>query len=162
MEAINNNNGKHPGGRPLKYKPDYMDSKLTEYINDCEVNKKPVTITGYCQWIGSNRETLSEYADRDEFVDTIKRLKGAAENCLVDVMLSGKNPAGAIFLAKNHFNYTDKIEQTSTNVNLFVAGTAEDAAALLSGMAGYLAARETNTKAINSPVVDAEYTVKQE
>jgi hypothetical protein len=119
-------NNKHPGGRPLKYTPEFMDTKLTEYIQQQTEQQKPVTITGYCQYIGTNRETLGEYKDRDEFADIIKRLRGAAENCLVDVMLSGKNPAGAIFLAKNHFDYSDKttVEHTGNTGQLIAPDVA--------------------------------------
>jgi hypothetical protein len=119
-------NNKHPGGRPLKYTPEFMDAKLTEYIQQQTEQQKPVTITGYCQYIGTSRDTLLDYDNHEQFSDVLKRIRGAAETYLVDFMLSGKNPAGAIFLAKNHFNYSDKttVEHTGNTGQLIAPDVA--------------------------------------
>jgi hypothetical protein len=112
---------KKPIGHPLKYTPEFFSNAVDIYINNKE---EPITITGFCNSIGTSRELLSEYKDRPEFVDCIKRLRGACENYAVNHLFNGKNPVGAIFYLKNMFDWADKQEISQSNTNVLIAAPA--------------------------------------
>jgi len=127
------------GGRPLKYTLAEMQQKIDAYFASCFeemyepvtdkkgnlLNWKPVcdrhgnilkrriapfTITGLALALDTTRETLCEYEEKDGFVDTIKKAKEIVANYAEEQCLTAKNPAGAIFIAKNH-GFKDKTEQ---------------------------------------------------
>jgi hypothetical protein len=113
-------------GRPLKYKPDEFADKIEQYFNWCDeqrtiiyndagqvvkVIEKPYTVTGLCVYLGTTRETLREYMDREEFVDAIKRAKARIENYVEEGSLTGRlNVIASIFNLKNNFGWKDKQE----------------------------------------------------
>ncbi len=131
---------KHPGGRPLKFESvDELQKKCDEYFNSCyeiftvrvktgrkkmkngkyrnrykrEKKQKlirPLTITGLALSLDTNRQTLINYEEKEEFFDTIKKAKLICENFAEEYLYTGKNVAGAIFNLKN--NYAWKEEQT--------------------------------------------------
>lgn len=141
------------GGRPLKYTPDYMSRKLTEYLSKCETDKLPVTITGYCLYIDTNRQTLSEYADKDEFADIIKKVHQASEDFAASFLYSGKNPAGAIFYLKNLHGWADRqdINISSTlTMRLDDAQIEQLADAALSARQQRLAAKEVQAEVLDA------------
>ena len=105
-------NGKNKTGRPEKFlDPKEIKKKGMEYIDDCVANKKPITITGLCLWLGTTRDTLMVYQGKEEFSDTIKRLKLYAENFAEEYLYNpnGRAVVGAIFALKN-FGWSDKLE----------------------------------------------------
>lgn len=72
---------------------------------------KPVTVGGLAVHLETTRETLREYKDRPEFVDTIKKAWVFIETALENGMLDGSiNPTAGIFNAKNNFGWRDKTE----------------------------------------------------
>jgi len=94
---------KNEVGRPLKFKsPKELEKKGMDYIKECRRKKKPITVTGLCLHLDTSRETLMNYQQRDEFFDTIKRLKLYAENYAEEKLFSGRNTVGAIFALKNY------------------------------------------------------------
>lgn len=105
-------NGKNDTGRPEKFfDPKEMEKAGMAYIEDCRANKEPITITGLCLWLGTTRDTLMEYQRKQEFSDTIKRLKLHAENFCEEYLYNpnGRAVVGAIFALKN-FGWSDKME----------------------------------------------------
>jgi hypothetical protein len=101
----------HPGGRPLKFQtPEDLEAKGLEYIKLCESAGRPMTITGMAIHLDTSRETLMDYQERDQFSDTVKKLKSYCEDYAEQSMYIGKNPAGAIFALKN-FGWRDRTEQ---------------------------------------------------
>lgn len=59
----------------------------------------------------SSRQSLKEYADREEYSDTIKRAKLRILLIHKKLALKGKiNPTIFIFNSKNNFGYSDKTE----------------------------------------------------
>jgi hypothetical protein len=77
---------------------------------------KPVTVGGLAVFLETSRETLREYKERPEFVDTIKRAWEFIEMSLENGMLDGSiNPTAGIFNAKNNFNWRDKNETDITS-----------------------------------------------
>ena len=101
---------KHPGGRPLKFEtPEEVQGLCDAYFKECEENDTPLTITGLAMYLDTTRQGLLNYAERDEFYDTIKRAKLKVENYAELQVYKGKNAAGPIFILKNH-GWTDKSE----------------------------------------------------
>jgi hypothetical protein len=97
----------HPGGRPSKYDPSFIQVAQT-YIDSCgrEATELP-TIEGLALTIGVDDTTLLKWGDEhEEFLATLKELKEKQKAQLVnDGMYGGKevNSTMAIFLLKcNH------------------------------------------------------------
>ena len=107
-----------PAGRPrLIDSPEEMLEAGLKYFDDCEKNNKPILITGLALALGlSGREALAEYGRREEFSDTIKRLKSVCENYAESRIYGDKNPAGAIFALKN-YGWTDKTQTELTGAD---------------------------------------------
>ena len=74
---------------------------------------KPYTIVGLAQHLGTTRQTLLDYQERDGFFDTIKNAKVKCEAYTVEQLFQPKIAAGVIFNLKNNYGYTDKIDHTS-------------------------------------------------
>lgn len=102
--------GKNDTGRPFKFKSvKELEEKGMEYINECKKKKRPITVTGLCLHLDTNRETLMNYEKKDKFFDAIKRLKLYAENYAEEKLFSGRHTVGAIFALKN-FGWQDRLE----------------------------------------------------
>lgn len=86
-----------------------------DFIEECRKNDKPITITGLCIRLGTTRQTLMDYERKDEFADTVKRLKIRAENYAEEYLYNknGRAVVGAIFALKN-FGWSDKMEFESS------------------------------------------------
>lgn len=103
-------------GRPLMFKnKEELQKKIDEYF---EVTpKEEWIITGLAQYLGTYRQTLMEYQQRDEFADTIKKAK---EKVMAgyEIDLKQKGRVGTIFALKN-FGWVDKVEiESNVNVSL--------------------------------------------
>ena len=103
---------KNKGGRPPIIKtPEEFDRLVDEYVQKCETEERPLTITGLCLHLGfEERKRLYEQADRAGFSHSVKRarliVEADYERRLGDKTLSA---AGTIFALKN-FGWTDKTE----------------------------------------------------
>lgn len=72
---------------------------------------KPATITGLALFLNTSRETLREYKERPEFVDSIKKALDFCHNFIEEGLVNGKiNPAAGIFNLKNNYGWHDKTE----------------------------------------------------
>ena len=102
----------NPVGRPLKFKSvEELDTKIQDYFDTTP--KDEWTITGLALALETTRQTLVEYEDRDEFVDTIKKAKLKVENGYeIDLKKHGRS--GTIFALKN-FDWRDKTETDLTS-----------------------------------------------
>lgn len=109
-------------GRPLKYQDiNKLQQDIEHYFSTCDKGKEievydkkvqevkkitvpiPYTITGLALALDTSRETLREYQERPEFVDTIKKAKERVENYAELRLMTGDLfPASAIFALKNH------------------------------------------------------------
>jgi hypothetical protein len=104
--------------RPLKFKtPEELQRKIDEYFDMCDENNKPYTISGLAYYLGTNRQTLLNYEERDEFFDTIKNAKARIEAFVEESLWTPKITAGVIFNLKNNFGWNDKNENKVT-INL--------------------------------------------
>ena len=97
-------------GRPRKIEtPEEMDRLVDEYVEDCDLNAKPLTLTGMILHLGlSSRESFDTYKTYDGFSDSVKRAKLIIEN-QYETALHANATAGPIFALKN-FGWSDKQE----------------------------------------------------
>lgn len=108
---MSNGRSKHPGGRPLKYKSaEEMQTLMDKYFSETPINQW--TITGVAIALDTDRTTLINYENKDEFFDTIKRAKTKVENAY-ELSLRVNGRAGDIFGLKN-FGWKDKTETDIT------------------------------------------------
>ncbi|TSA45995.1 MAG: hypothetical protein D4R56_04670 [Deltaproteobacteria bacterium] len=127
---------KHAGGRPPKYRtPEELQERIDSYFDSCWVDKvtetttkdgtctmstvryqdRPYTMMGLAIALGFNtRKSLCDYADKPEFVNTIKKARAIVEMNVEELLLEGKNAAGPIFWMKNNSDYRDRQELEHT------------------------------------------------
>lgn len=98
-------------GRPLKFEtPELLEEKINEYFS--VTPKEEWTWTGLALHLDTSRETLREYKERPEFVDSLKKALLKVENSYeLDLKKHGRS--GTIFALKN-FDWKDKSEQDIT------------------------------------------------
>jgi len=104
------------GGRPLKFEtPEELDEKINEYFTKCEQKGERPFITELAYYLDTSRETLREYKERPEYVDSIKKALMRCEMALEKNLIEGKiNPTGTIFNLKNNYGWKDKTETDVT------------------------------------------------
>ncbi len=95
-------------GRPLDYQTvEELQSAVKEYF---QTETDHITITGLALFLGFNsRQSLINYEERPEYMDTVKKAKLFIENSYENGLLGGKNPIGFIFALKN-FGWADRQE----------------------------------------------------
>jgi len=95
-------------GRPLKFQtPDELEAAIEKYLDDTPVDE--YTVTGLALAIGTSREVLSNYQDRDDYSEIVKRAKCIVENSY-ELSLRKHGRSGDIFALKN-FGWRDKTER---------------------------------------------------
>lgn len=116
---------KHAGGRPLKFKSvEDMQIMIDAYFKECDENKKPYTVTGLAYALDTDRQTLIEYTERNEYTNTIKRAKDKCQRYAEEQLFRPSQVAGVIFNMKNNYGWKDVQEVVTTNNNISV--TLED------------------------------------
>lgn len=93
-------------GRPLKYTLEEIISLSDNYFD--VTDPEEWTITGLALALDTSRKVLMEYEERDEFSNTIRKLKTKIEN-QYELSLRRNGRSGDIFGLKN-FGWTDKIQ----------------------------------------------------
>lgn len=124
--------GKNKVGRPLKFKSvEELENRIKGYFKECdrwrpvqvvfkwEVNtvmkQIPYTITGLASFLWTNRQTLINYEEKEEYFDTIKRAKEKVERDMEErAMMWENNATMSIFSLKNNFDWKDKSEVDET------------------------------------------------
>lgn len=116
------------GGRPKKYtEVEIMQQKINKYFEECDKDNEPYTVTGLCLALNICRDTLAEYAKKEEFSDTIKKAKLKVENYLERHLITDNSTTGIIFNLKNNFGWTDKQQlEHSGNINNPFEGLSTD------------------------------------
>lgn len=116
---------KRPVGRPLTFKTaKELQKVIDEYFDWCENriktiwdeskqkeivvnNPAPYTMSGLARRMGIDRHTLLNYAEKDEFLATIKAARERIHED-VETRLMEKQATGAIFNLKNNFGWRDE------------------------------------------------------
>lgn len=118
---------KNSGGRPPKYKSvNEIEDLIDKFFEDCEgtplinhktgepyfnkygepviIGKHPPTVTGLALALGFNsRQSLLNYQDKPEFMDTITRAKSLIEQYNEERLYDRDGVNGAKFQLKNNF-----------------------------------------------------------
>lgn len=103
----------HAGGRPVKFgSREELQTKINNYFKECKENELPITITGLALALDTNRQTLINYGNKDDFYDIIEKAKLTVENSY-ELRLIESGRSGDIFALKN-FGWTDRQEIDST------------------------------------------------
>lgn len=99
-------------GRPLKYESvKEMQKDIDKYFEECDENKKPYTVSGLAYALDTNRQTLLNYEEKEEFFDTIKKAKAKIEVYNEEMLYNKEVPTtGIIFNLKNNYGWKDKQE----------------------------------------------------
>ena len=93
-------------GRPLIFNsPEELEVQVNLYF---DTDDKP-TLAGLAYALGINRQTLYNYAERDEFFDIIKKAREHVEMLYERRLIYESNPTGVIFALKN-MSWKDKVE----------------------------------------------------
>lgn len=99
--------------------PKQVEERLDWYFNHCfESDMKP-TVTGFCNSLGIDKQTLFNWKNGTYRADSHQAIILKAYKLLEELwenyMLNGKiNPVSGIFLGKNMWNYSDKQEYVVT------------------------------------------------
>ena len=94
-----------------------VEEKINAYFNYCEEKEKPYTMSGLAYYLGIDRKTLINYSKNEEYFHTIKKARDKVQMQLEENALSNKaNPTFTIFNLKNNFDWKDKIEHSSSEV----------------------------------------------
>lgn len=122
----------NPVGKPLIFKTvEELQAAVDQYFDECDNRMKeihtkegeavaitvpePYTMSGLAYALGISRQTLIDYENRDEYVDTIKRARARVERDVERRLLEGTSgAAGPIFNLKNNFGWKDKKELEAT------------------------------------------------
>lgn len=119
------------GQPPAFNSPEELESKIAEYFAFCDariqhvyspkadavievINPAPYTMSGLARACGVDRQTILNYAAKDEYFGTIKAARERVHED-VETRLMEKQATGAIFNLKNNFGWVDKTEQDQTH-----------------------------------------------
>lgn len=98
-------------GRPLKWETaEAMQQEIDAYFESTPEQRW--TITGLAMALDTDRQTLINYSEREDFFDTVNKAKLKVENAY-EIDLREKGHAGNIFALKN-FGWKDKTEVDAT------------------------------------------------
>lgn len=103
-------------GRPLMFStPHALEDALETYFESTP--REEWTVTGLALALGTSRQVLVDYAERDGYAELVNRAKLRVENAY-EISLRKHGRSGDIFALKN-FGWKDKTEQ---DINANVTG----------------------------------------
>ena len=113
-------------GRPLKFASvEELQEKINDYFNN-------TLEEGLALALDTDRQTLINYQNREEYFDTIKKAKTRIEHSY-EKALRKNGRTGDIFALKN-FGWTDKQEiESNVNMNAYSNLSEEELRALANG-----------------------------
>jgi len=146
MAEQEDNQEKHPGGRPLKYQTvAELDLAIQLYFDKCDphiethliangisgkgetmfeerkvlTDQRPYTMSGLARALGISRQTLLDYSERPEFLDSIQAAKDKCQE-YAESQLFGPYANGAKFSLTNNYkgkyqDWSDKHEVDHTS-----------------------------------------------
>lgn len=100
---------KRPVGRPPTWtNPDVLAKLIDQYFK----NQPHPTMAGLAESLDISRASLYQYAEKDEFIDTIKKARQRIELIYEDLLIYGTAPTGVIFALKNT-GWKDRTDMTT-------------------------------------------------
>jgi len=109
----------HPGRPPKFESPEQLQQMFEEWQATFtkDVDEIP-DVEGFCIYLDTARQTLFDYEQKNEYSDTVKRIKDWIIYKKKQLAMKGKiPPAIYIFDAKNNAGYVDKQEIDSRNTH---------------------------------------------
>lgn len=81
-----------PGGRPTKYKAEYVTEEHTQgFIDYCEKKKEVVTLCGYAVYLGVSEDVFPLWKDKyPEFIVTVAKIKQISKHQMLQGGLNKK------------------------------------------------------------------------
>lgn len=111
----------NPLGRPPKFAtPELLLEAFEQWQKEFDeggslTNDIP-DVEGFCDYVGAWRDLLIEYQTKQDFSDTVKKIKNWIYHRKKQLAMQGKMPPAIfIFDAKNNAGYVDKTEQDLTS-----------------------------------------------
>lgn len=88
--------------------PKDLDDAIEKYFSECDFKEKPYTISGLALALETNRQTLLNYSERPDYVDSLKKAKAKCEAYVEERLFGNTQVTGAIFNLKNNYGWVDK------------------------------------------------------
>lgn len=112
----------HPGGRPTKYLPEFVDA-LDDYLKTTGKEQMSLpTIQGFAIYLQVDSDTLNNWAKtHEEFFGTLKRLKELQAKQLIDDGIYGGKEVNATIvklLLQNNHGMKERTDQTTNDKDL--------------------------------------------
>lgn len=120
---------KHAGGRPPKFESPEMLWKTfeqwkTEFQEGGLLFGEIPDVEGFCDYVGAWRDLLIEYQNKEEFSDTVKKIKNWIYHRKKQLAMQNKMPPAIfIFDAKNNAGYADKSEVENSGEQKLIVET---------------------------------------
>ena len=103
-----------------------LQEKISAYFTDCDINQKPYTICGLALSLNCSRQTLLNYEEKNEYLDTIREAKQRCELYAEESLWTPKIAAGVIFNMTNNYKWKDKSEiEIAGVINQFTKSLAD-------------------------------------
>lgn len=107
-----------PGPKIPFSTPEELEVLINKYFESCFDKEgkriRPITLEGLAYDIGCDRRTIWEYKKKPEFWPVIKKAIDMAQMSLAEYAMEARNPAGAIWLGCNNYEYVQKKEVNIT------------------------------------------------
>ena len=99
-------------GRPLKFKnKTELIEKIDAFKEYIKESGKPMTVERLACFLDCDSETITNYENKQEYFETIKRIRQHIKADKLERLNAGKgSPAGIIFDLKNNHGMKDKQE----------------------------------------------------
>jgi len=109
-------------GRPRKFTQKFISEMGDELVKFFEENTDECFITAFCVKIGTYKQKMSEWAAQNEhFAEQLKKAKTICEDRIAKLVVTGRNPAGAIFALKVQHDWKEIIH-TENKTEVEAAG----------------------------------------
>jgi len=115
-------------GRPRKFDTvEQLEEMIETYFESCfgiddkgnRIQIRPITLEGLAYDLNCDRKTIWNYkgmkdSNKQDYFPAIKRAIDRCQVALIEHSLTAKNPAGAIWLGCNNYDYVQKVELHAT------------------------------------------------
>lgn len=95
-----------------KYKtPEELVEVIKNYFNDCDIKRKPYTVSGLALYIGLTTQRLRNYEKNypgTEYAEIIERAKQTIETYTAEATFDNRRFQGAKFNLQNNFGWSEK------------------------------------------------------
>lgn len=91
-----------------------LELRIDEYFKKVKRKGLSASLTGLALHLGCTRKNIIDYRETDEFYEVLTRAKLRCENVLEERMIAGAPPTGMIFILKNNYGWSDKVEIDQT------------------------------------------------